>query len=95
MTAPPRALHAVTVEGKIRLGRTVPSFRIETMAEGSRWEKAGSRLSSEERQMLRETVRAAKLYASAASMAVRTSVFEAFFMSLLFDTYRRALDEQS
>lgn len=70
-----------------KLGRTVKSFRIALGDEEARWERASWKLNSEHRNQLREMVRLARLHASAASMSVRTSVFEAFFMALLFDTY--------
>ncbi len=71
-----------------KLGRTVKSFRIALGDEEARWERASWKLNSERRSQLRKMVRSARLYASASSMSVRASVFEAFFMSLLFDTYR-------
>lgn len=72
----------------MELGRTVKSFRIALGDEEARWEKASWKLNSGRRSQLRKMVRSARLYASASSMSVRTSVFEAFFMALLFDTYR-------
>jgi len=75
------------------LGRTVKSFRIALGEEEARWDRAGCRLDRAHRNILKETVRSARLYASASSMAVRTSVFEAFFMALLFDTYKMARAE--
>lgn len=76
------------------MGRTVKSFRIALGEEEARWDKAGWKLSPTYRGGLRETVRQARLYASASSMSVRTSVFEGFFMALLFDTYKQQGEER-
>ena len=64
------------------------SFRIAVGEEEMRWERAGRKLTSVHRDSLADILRSARLYASASSMAVRTTVFEAFFMSMLFDAYR-------
>jgi hypothetical protein len=70
------------------MGRTVKSFRIAVGEEELRWERAGKKLTSVHQNNMRDVLRSARLYASAASMSVRTTVFEAFFMAMLFHSYR-------
>jgi hypothetical protein len=70
------------------MGRTLKSFRIAVGEEELRWERAGRKLTSVHRESLTDVLRSARLYASASSMAVRTTVFEAFFMAMLFDSYK-------
>ena len=66
------------------MGRTIPSFRMAEAREIEEWKPFRRALPRRERAAFDELLRAAKLYASASSAAVRTSRFEGTFIALLF-----------
>jgi hypothetical protein len=66
------------------MGRTVPSFRIALDQEQASWRAYRSRLGPAARQALDALFAESRLYASAASGAVRPVRFEGLFMAVLF-----------
>ncbi len=66
------------------MGRTIPSFRMAEAHEVEEWKPFRRALPRRERAAFDELLRAAKLYASASSAAVRLSRFEGMAMALLF-----------
>jgi hypothetical protein len=70
------------------MGRTVPSFRIAEQMEVAEWRAFRKALPKRERAVFDEMLRAARLYTSASSAAVRTSRFEGMAMALIFHHQR-------
>ena len=70
------------------MGRTVPSFRMAQVAELQSWKRFRAALPRSERKAFDRMLDEARLYTSASSMAVRTSVFEGVFMAILFHHYK-------
>lgn len=71
------------------MGRTIPSMRMLFNAEIARWRGFRMELSDEDKKLFDELMNDSKLYASASSCALRTSVFESLCMAIIQDHQRR------
>jgi hypothetical protein len=74
------------------MGRTVPSYRMRIDIEIANWKRFRDALRKPERDMFENMLLRSKLYASAASSALRPVVLEAMFMSILLDHHKRLLE---
>jgi hypothetical protein len=68
----------------VPMGRTVPSFRIALAQEQTRWRAYRRRLGPAARKDFDALFAESRLYASAASAAVRAVRFEGVLMTVLF-----------
>lgn len=71
------------------MGRTVPSFRIAELKEYAHWRKFRNALCKKDRIIFDEMLSSARLYASASSYALRTSVFEGLAIAIIFNNYMK------
>jgi hypothetical protein len=76
----------------ITMGRTIPSYRMAMDIEIARWKTFRDALRKPERDIFENMLLRSKLYASAASMAVRPVVLEAMIMSIPLDHHKRLLE---
>jgi hypothetical protein len=70
------------------MGRTVPSFRIAEAQEVGEWKAFRKALPKRDRPAFDRMLRAARLYTSASSAAVRASRFEGMTMAVIFHHQR-------
>jgi hypothetical protein len=71
------------------MGRTIPSFRIAEILENSKWRKFRNTLCRGDRIIFDEMLSSARLYVSASSFALRTSVFEGVAIAIIFNHYMK------
>lgn len=70
------------------MGRTIPSFRMAEAQELAGWKSYRKALPREDRVVFDGMLNSARLYTSASSAAVRTSVFEGTVMAVVFHHYK-------
>jgi TPR repeat protein len=69
------------------LGRTILSFRVALNQEIESWKFFKKALDRDDKEKFEAMLNSSRLYASAGSAALRTSVFESMAMSIMFDHY--------
>ncbi|MGE5821034.1 MAG: hypothetical protein ACM31M_00420 [Nitrososphaerota archaeon] len=67
------------------MGRTVPSYRIATEMERSKWKIFRQRLDKEDRKEFDKMFSYSRLYNSAASNACRPILIHPILLSIIFD----------
>jgi len=76
------------------LGRTIPSYRVALEEEVKAWKGFQDALRAPDREIFENMLDQCRLYASAGSMAVRSKIIEAMFMTALF-AHHKMLKELS
>jgi hypothetical protein len=71
------------------MGRTIPSFRIALDSEILSWKFFKNTLERDDKVRFEEMLNSSRLFASAGSFALRTSVFESMAMSIVFCHYSK------
>ena len=71
------------------MGRTVPSYRIATEIERSKWKIFRQRLGKKEKKMFDEMLDFSRLYNSAGSNACRPQLIHPMLMSIIFEQYKQ------
>ena len=71
------------------MGRTVPSYRIATDIERSKWKIFRQRLGKNDRKKFDEMMSYSRLYNSAGSNACRTQLIHPILMSIIFEHYKQ------
>lgn len=74
------------------MGRTVPSFRIALNSEIKSWNAYRKALDSSDQMLLTEMLNLSRRYCSAASTAVRLSVFEGLCVAVLVDHHKSLME---
>jgi len=74
------------------MGRTVPSYRQALETEISRWDGFRKALRGKELEAFDKMMNACKVYASAGSMATRSILVEAMFMSILLNQQKELME---
>ncbi|HEY9399759.1 MAG TPA: hypothetical protein VIP29_07690 [Nitrososphaeraceae archaeon] len=71
------------------MGRTVPSFRIATEWERSKWKSFRQELDKSERKMFDEIMSYPRLYNVAGVGACKPVLLQPFLMSIIFEHYKQ------
>lgn len=71
------------------MGRTIPSYRIATEIESSKWKPSRQALSKMDRKMFDEMMTHPRLYNSAGSNACRPELIHPILMSIIFEHYKQ------
>jgi len=71
------------------MGRTIPSYRIETEMERSKWKIFRQQLNKKENKMFDEMLDYSRLYNSAGSNACRTELIHPILMSIVLEHYKQ------
>ena len=71
------------------MGRTVPSYRIATEMERSKWKIFRQRLSKKDKKVFDEMLDYSRLYNSAGSNACRPILIHPILMSIVFEHYKQ------
>lgn len=71
------------------MGRTVPSYRIATVNERSKWKIFRERLDKKDKKMFDEMFDYSRLYNSAGSNACRPVLVHPILMSIIFEHYKQ------
>ena len=71
------------------MGRTVPSYRIATESERSKWKIFRQRLGKKEKKMFDEMFDYSRLFNSAGSNACRPQLIHPILMSIIFEHYKQ------
>jgi hypothetical protein len=71
------------------VGRTIPSYRIATDIETSKWKPFRQALSKKDRMMFDEMMTYPRLYNSAGSNACRPQLIHPILMSIIFEHYKQ------
>jgi len=74
------------------MGRTVPSYRQALESEIAHWDGFRKALRGRDIEAFDKMMNACKLYASAGSMATRTILAEAMFMSILLSQQKELME---
>jgi len=74
------------------MGRTVPSYRQALETEIGRWDGFRKALRGKELEAFDKMMNACKVYASAGSMATRSILVEAMFMSILLNQQKELME---
>ena len=74
------------------MGRTVPSYRQALETEIGRWDGFRKALRGKELEAFDKMMNACKVYASAGSMATRSILVEAMFMSILLSQQKELME---
>ena len=71
------------------MGRTIPSYRIATEIETSKWKPFRQALNKRDRKMFNEMMSYPRLYNSAGSNACRPELIHPILMSIIFEHYKQ------
>ena len=71
------------------MGRTVPSYRIATEIERSKWKIFRQRLDKKDRKIFDQMFSYSRLYNSAGSNACRPILIHPILMSIIFQYYKQ------
>ena len=71
------------------MGRTIPSYRIATEMERSKWKIFRQKLAKKDRKIFDEMFSYSRLYNSAGSNACRPQLIHPIIMSIIFEHYRQ------
>ncbi|HEX5977837.1 MAG TPA: hypothetical protein VFY68_11200 [Nitrososphaeraceae archaeon] len=71
------------------MGRTIPSYRIATEMERSKWKIFRQRLDKKDRKIFDEMFSYSRLYNSAGSNACRPILIHPILMSIVFEHYKQ------
>ncbi|CAN5549060.1 hypothetical protein BH18THE1_BH18THE1_02890 [soil metagenome] len=71
------------------MGRTVPSFRIATEREKSKWKSFREELDKSERKMFDEMLSYSRLHNAAGVMACKPVLLHPILMSIIFEHYKQ------
>lgn len=71
------------------MGRTIPSYRIATELERTKWKIFRQQLGKKEKKMFDEMFDYSQLYNSAGSNACRPQLIHPILMSIVFENYKR------
>ncbi|HEX5920965.1 MAG TPA: hypothetical protein VFY55_04220 [Nitrososphaeraceae archaeon] len=71
------------------MGRTIPSYRIATEMERSKWKIFRQKLAKKDRKIFDEMFFYSRLYNSAGSNACRPQLIHPIIMSIIFEHYRQ------
>ena len=71
------------------MGRTIPSYRIATEIETSKWKPFRQALNKKDRKMFDEMMTYPRLYNSAGSNACRPELIHPILMSIIFEHYKQ------
>ena len=70
------------------MGRTIPSYRIATEIERSRWKVFRESLNRKEKKLFDEMFDYSRLYNSAGSNACRPELIHSILMSIILEHYK-------
>jgi hypothetical protein len=73
----------------MKVGRTVPSFRIAAEIERTKWKQFRSMLDKKDRKMFDQMYDHYKLHNNSCSNACRPVVIHAILMSIIFEHYKQ------
>ena len=71
------------------MGRTIPSYRMATEMERSKWKIFRQRLDKKDRKEFDKMFSYSRLYNSAGSNACRPELIHPILMSIIFEHYKR------
>ena len=71
------------------MGRTIPSYRIATELERSKWKPFRQALNKKDRKMFDEMMTYPRLYNSAGSNACRAQLIHPVLRSIIFEHYKQ------
>jgi hypothetical protein len=71
------------------MGRTVPSYRIATEMERSKWKIFRQKLDKKDRKEFDKMISYSRLFNSAGSNACRPILFHPILMSIIFEHYKQ------
>jgi hypothetical protein len=71
------------------MGRTIPSFRLASIAEELRWRKFRSKLGKDDRKKFDEMFSTSRLYNSACANSARPIVLECIILSIILNDFKR------
>ena len=71
------------------MGRTIPSYRIATEIETSKWKPFRQALNKKDRKMFDEMMTYPRLYISAGCNACRPELIHPILMSIIFEHYKQ------
>jgi hypothetical protein len=71
------------------MGRTIPSYRIATEIERSKWKSFRQALDKKDRKIFDEMFSYSRLYNSAGSNACRPILIHPILMSIVFEHYKQ------
>ncbi|HEX5922022.1 MAG TPA: hypothetical protein VFY55_09635 [Nitrososphaeraceae archaeon] len=71
------------------MGRTVPSYRIASEMERSKWKSFRQRLDKKDRKIFDKMFSYSRLYNSAGSNACRPILIPPILMSIIFEQYKQ------
>ena len=71
------------------MGRTIPSYRIATEMERSKWKIFRQRLNKKDKKLLDQMFDYSRLYNSAGSNACRPELIHPILMSIIFEQYKQ------
>lgn len=71
------------------MGRTIPSYRLATETEKSKWKVFRQRLSKKDKKIYDVMMSYPKLYNSAGSNACRPELIHPMLMSIVFEHYKQ------
>ena len=73
----------------VSMDRTVPSYRIATEIESSKWKPFRQALNKKDRKIFDEMMTYPRLYNSAGSNASRPQLIHPILMSIIFEHYKQ------
>ena len=71
------------------MGRTIPSYRIATEIERSKWKIFREKLNKKDRKLLDQMFDYSRLYNSAGSNATRSQLIHPILMSIILEHYKQ------
>ena len=71
------------------MGRTIPSYRIASEREKSKWKIFREQLDKSERKMFDEMMSYSRLYNTAGIMACKPQLLHPILMSIVFEHYKQ------
>lgn len=74
-----------------RMGRTIPSYRIATEIERSKWKSFRQELSKKDRKKFDEMFDYSRLFNCAGSNACRPMLIHPIIMSIIFEHYKQLI----
>jgi hypothetical protein len=77
------------------MGQTVPSYRLATEIERSKWKIFRQRLDKKDRKMFDEMFSYSRLYNVAGSNACRPVLILPVLMSIIFENYKQIMELES
>ena len=73
----------------ICMGRTIPSYRLASEREKSKWKIFREQLDKSERKMFDEMMSYSRLYNTAGVMACKPVLIQPILMSIIFEHYKQ------